>query len=865
MEADSGLTAENSVGSVEKLLQDPTLYYERLSRVKDQVYKNSCFNMPPLSSKSMDFFAPRLSRYLCFGPWPGITEDRILSYNESFSPTFQASDLRGPDRTGKLFYDFESNRPVPKLLGRMIEARNMLTGSYLNVMFLRQAGFIRDRINYLFVDESRIAVVKLHAIDVDSIGKLTVALDKRIRSCLIVDSSITISQETIRAVINMCNDFLNSAGFAVATSLSKQDPSDANAHNFAVSLSRVAILTDLAVLMYAAAHTSGTGRPVSIDSEPKAPSFPFASDVSLLSGDQVMLRSMTCLNGFLNGRKAWIIRPRTSAYGETLREIPENTCWNLSTNIETLSDIWGPIWKVSGRSSTGILQYAMGSGSIVPWKPENAKLVGTDEYTDEYQVQRSERLCHWLPFDLAGYKQQWQEQEAIRLQTMPHKDDSSSGSYSSTSSDIDMESESNLDHPRESPYGPSSFDPEQVIQWAAFARRYPLHDDDELLIGASTSLQKSPCHCSSRRFRRSLENRNSLHRLGTRRKSSYIDAKSVGIGLTYQGIGGRTDAIVKTDHLYFKDILVQEWKHNPKSRRPAHLKHFGGVLVSQCSGHAMRCRISTLLAAESLQNVLKPLNWNDHMAKECFLAAIRDANPSSLEKLWRDNPEWRDELGETLFICLEELQKTGLDEGRGEFNVLWIESESYQYSERVILKPKIDRWVNFLRDSIDSCAMAVSTKDCFGAVTENGKHQICRKLARRALPRENQTRLPSRLQTAIQVNETLPPFDNAEEYLLKISGAELLGSWQTTSCCWRWAWNLKNLTIGSHIWITNPKQRLRVVEVGSDAHVLMECDDPVWDKLFDAVRFSPATRKGHREYVNDEHPPRTRPIHVHIQ
>ena len=150
-----------------------------------------------------------------------------------------------------------------------------------------------------------------------------------------------------------------------------------------------AYILDLATILYCGDHTFSTftiGLPCSEERSP------FCGKIEL-SPDAVCSpeRFCGCMENFWNGHEVWILRINFST--DAPGRIVVGPSY-LRTNIETLSDAWGPAWSVSPYSEDDaclrITQYNIGKGSVIPW-----------EVTEAHQIDlRGARLCHWLPYRL---------------------------------------------------------------------------------------------------------------------------------------------------------------------------------------------------------------------------------------------------------------------------------------------------------------------------------------------------------------------------------------------------------------------------------------------------------------------------------
>ena len=573
--------------------------------------------------------------------------------------------------------------------------------------------------------------MNLRPLYIRSIVDLILIFDTLIDACL-SGRSVLVSPDTIKQATASCNVLLQQ------TQLSRSDSlSDPGAYWL-----RTAYIVDLVILMYTAGHTGYI--PGDLDTPEFYHDFPFSGNFSLISREEVSLRSMSCLDPLLKCRKVWVLTPvyTPAATDHFVSEVAPELY--LSTDIVTFSDIWGPAWEVYNEDKTDVLQYSVGNGSIIPWESEN--------HPDLVQ---GERLCHWIPFTLM------EEELEIRMhqaEMIDYVDDdswsvSSHSSVSSSSSETELVTSDDIGNVD---LFPSSI--EQKLQWVAFARANPLPSASiaVLLIGAKTGLHRSECRCSRRKFRRRLTETRCIHPLGTHKRSSYIDSRSIGISAAYQGVGTKNDMTIKSDHRYYKQVLLERWEHFPKIRYPKSLRYLGGIVLSICTMNAQRCPISVLLSASSIRRLLEPFPWSDDECKTQFWHSVMLKDPETLVSLWDLHPQWHDELGEVLLLCLKHLERTGFDTQQREFNALWVYSSGH-LPERIILKPEKYSWVQVLRDSLDSCAMAVFSEDCLGITSYHQPQQLCKHLC----SRQNRISAPSTVETAIEVNSQIPPFERS--------------------------------------------------------------------------------------------------------
>lgn len=137
---------------------------------------------------------------------------------------------------------------------------------------------------------------------------------------------------------------------------------------------------DLVLLAYEGAHVS--------DLDHSSTSI---TDISLLNRGQPFLKEdsgspityarrlpLKCLAPPLENRDVWV-------FTDTMTNVPQNLY--LKTDIETFTDVWGPVWGVTDQDEPNkIARYNVGLGSILP---------SSFDPVVHPALAINERLCHW--------------------------------------------------------------------------------------------------------------------------------------------------------------------------------------------------------------------------------------------------------------------------------------------------------------------------------------------------------------------------------------------------------------------------------------------------------------------------------------
>jgi hypothetical protein len=229
----------------------------------------------------------------------------------------------------------------------------------------------------------------------------------------------------------------------------------------------------------------------------------------------------------------------------------------LLSNIETLTDVWGPSWKMLCElDPSRIERLDIGNGLIIPWMlPLDAGSEIKNGSNASLDLQAGEIYCHWIA------AKKW------------------------NSEDIAMHQ-------------------------AGLERRYIL-ETDKLLIGAKEHGLRVNKECVPTveymsDIKTKLNNKSALRSPGSDRPRRYADSLAVqvqGSVLSAVSAGGIITYKRRAGH-NMKDVLVERWR-NTKNRNPAELEAFCGIEVSLCTQNARRRRLLDLLNSATMRKYLK--------------------------------------------------------------------------------------------------------------------------------------------------------------------------------------------------------------------------------------------------------------------
>ena len=310
-----------------------------------------------------------------------------------------------------------------------------------------------------------------------------------------------------------------------------------------------------------------------------------------------------------------------------------------------------------------------------------------------------------------------------------------------------------------------------------------------------------------------------------------------------------------------KEGFLEEWENSPQSWDPRDLEDFRGIVVSSCTMNARRVRLVELLATDSFLRLIDRVRWSDmsivHSVtrsgrKNAFVAALESGDPFALSQLWETRPEWHEDLGNALLTCIRALAKTGYNEDRDKFNVLWTPNHENKLM-RLELDPARDSWVKMVKDSEDSMTMAMLVEDCLRPSRRHRHGRSCAHSDR-----------PSILETAITVNRRIQDDRLTETFADQLEDSQ---PWRLADRRWPKVWDVGNISEGTPFWITSTC-RLKAVQPLSRSHLLLKHTTVMRERIRATIGAEPGKRESHWEYatdVSDDDSDIVRPIPVHVQ
>ena len=392
-------------------------------------------------------------------------------------------------------------------------------------------------------------------------------------------------------------------------------------------------------------------------------------------------RSLQCLDVFLGEKPVWVFQLSSNFHRN------DDTRLFLATDIQSLADIWGPVWKSTRDSApTEIHEYNVGNGVIVPWH----------QTSTGYQLPAktvTEVFCHWIP--------------SIDCNTKCIEDGQT-----------------------------------------GVLRKF-FRDTDRLLIGADVGNGLrliDDCQASMDLVKDGLRRKGALRVPRTSKSRRYQDAHAVQIQGSAMGFVSIADTVTykrRKGHS-MKDTLVERWRFGP--RNPVDLEAYSGVEVSLCTKNARRRRLLHLLDSQTMRNYLKDISFSfiSDDCEESYFRALQ--SPKTFRQLWKRRSDWRLSIGDAVSRCLDALQETGIDGEYHELTALWVDAlhEGSIYdsdgdklscledpapeSSESSIRPNCDfipteewivtlfrsehTWTGFLKDSPECLTMAVMSTAC---------------------------------------------------------------------------------------------------------------------------------------------------------
>ena len=295
---------------------------------------------------------------------------------------------------------FEMNSDLPIHITSLIMSRNILVSVCRTIQHLQQGGVCTEEIN-LFV-EDRPNVIRLISIPVERFAILARQLN------LIVGSLSWAMKGGFNVLqpLDLKNRRISVSHVWLASVL--EDGHFENLYNcpdldiLTAHWRFLARVLDLVLIVYCSSHLVSTKEGHSLLHELKPDRVLEISD----SESAFAPASLECLDEFVQGSEVWTlcsvdhlvevsrpsIQPNGSVTPATSTRLGVSPAY-VSASIESLADIWGPIWRLEKNdpiaNGVGGYYYALGAGAIGQWP--------TNKASSSIRILSNETLCHFVP------------------------------------------------------------------------------------------------------------------------------------------------------------------------------------------------------------------------------------------------------------------------------------------------------------------------------------------------------------------------------------------------------------------------------------------------------------------------------------
>lgn len=311
------------------------------------------------------------------------------------------------------------------------------------------------------------------------------------------------------------------------------------------------------------------------------------------------LRTLACLEGFLDAKLVWVFRAAVNLSSVTIQSKDKNSKkLSILTTIDALADIWGSVWAeaeeqfVAGKKHVRVKKYHVSKGVIRRVREDAAPLI------------RGAVKCHWYS---------WAQDYRRRFSTL-------------LSRTVDL----------------------------------TMAVDDKLLIGNEVRTNNS-CTYSLQEYEMNYSDM--INSLGTMPSAWKLDGVTMGVQLTgpkvvaFQ-IQGNVKKVPETT---IKQYLWTKWSLQPERANPGILNNYFGVEVSHCTGNARRVPLKYILLMEPMQQLLERQipKWSSTTWGMSFQKSLMTDSNDAIFQFWNDHVEQRPLVGQLVRCILDVLDSTG--------------------------------------------------------------------------------------------------------------------------------------------------------------------------------------------------------------
>ena len=661
-----------------------------------------------------------------------------------------------------------------------------------NCKMLQASGLARDYISALVLEPlvrtDRINVVKLKRLVIEDLFHVAESFAAEIQAAWAVDrlhkAEFSRIQERLNATIRNLGLWDDDVLFILAGISLQQGrvPEEIVIENHTEYFSNwrgILEILDLIVISYAYAHVDDVSHdfPEIKDYGKYLPTEGLESADS--SDDEPRLGPVQLQMLPLSCLAKYLRDRKVLVFGSASEISPRSELY-LSTNIQTFADVWGPVWQVHDpKYPEVIVRYNSGGGSIVPWKHNFKKHPGMLD---------NERLCHW-------------------------KED-----FEDMSSEIE----------------------DGVGDEPGFVQ------NAQLLIGAGgRGLEWRRCRCSIDNMTQYLKEHNRLGFLMPSEAYRELDSYQTSLVLGSHGAQFGVNRTVKDKKMNpLKISILERWENERNSRNPHEFLNYWSVAISLCNMNAERVRLVRVLGEDSVLALLENFHWSDWNGQrrsfifENYKEAVWNEDPKALGRLWNSFPNWRQDIGDAILVCLRVLARTGYRSEYKRLYALWLPPNCSQ-PRKVMLELGDQNWIPFLKDTTISMTTAVIVEDSFGRCSKEKRKKPSLWFME-----------PSILETAVCVNQSIRPSFNLERHRSHPrEGRQIEMSAKKHRRVWSSMWNVNGLHIGSAFEM-NTQVTVRVKRHIDTWQLLLEVQSR---RPLDILgwAWSRGTRETHWEYTDE--------------
>ncbi len=268
-------------------------------------------------------------------------------------------------------------------------------------------------------------------------------------------------------------------------------------------------------------------------------------------------------------------------------------------------------------------------------------------------------------------------------------------------------------------YSWSSFRRHQESTLLSHEQGYFMEKDDLLLIGMHFQ-ENGLCTYGIGDFEKSYGNEMGV--LGTSNYSWRWESRAVGlsfsklVGIQVQGTQKQIPETTLKQH------VLDKWVNKPERANPGILNQFHGVMISHCTGNAVRISLKELLLSKAVFPMLNRQmpDWETTAWGLPFLRALRSTNPDDILQVWKDHRLERLEMAQLVCSALEILDATGM---RNDGLIAAFLHNDQERSFEIDLQR--NEWLKVLRDSPLTAVYAFVNESCIECFTPDHHTATC--------------------------------------------------------------------------------------------------------------------------------------------